>query len=94
MEQPAFGNELRFFGYEIDAALRDRLTANLEQILAGGPADRLAKLAAQDLVELVDVALRSYYKQPADMISLSPLIRKATDTGMSAVSKAVDMVIH
>ena len=94
MDGAEMSNELRFFGYEIDAAMRDRLAANLEQILAGGPADRLAKLAAQDLVALVDIALRAYYEQPADMISLSPLIRKAADTGMSAVSKAVDMVIH
>lgn len=94
MDQVGMSNELRFFGYEIDATLQQRLVTHLDQILAGGPADKLAKLAAQDLVELVDIALNAYYEHPADMISLSPLIRKAADTGMAAVSKAVDMVIH
>lgn len=86
--------EIRYFGFAVEEPLYLRLTSTLERILAGGRADELGRQAAANLVELVHVGLQVYYRHPADMIELTPLVRKAADTGIAAILKAVDMVIH
>lgn len=85
---------MRYFGYEIEEALYLRVVGNLERILAGGHAGELGREAARNLVDLTQVGLQAYYQKPADMITLSNVVRKAADTGVSAIFKAVDMVIH
>lgn len=85
---------LHYFGYEIEASLYADLVANLQRIEAGGPSEELAKVAAQHLVQLTHIGVQAYYERPAGMISMPSIVRKAADTGISAVFKAVDMVIH
>ncbi len=87
-------SDVRYFGFEVEEALYVRLTETLDRIMAGGRADELGRQAAANLVELVHVGLQAYYRHPADMIELAPLVRKAADTGIAAIFKAVDMVIH
>ena len=85
---------LHYFGYEIEASLYQDLIANLARIEAGGPSDKLARTAADHLVQLTQVGVQAYYERPASLISMPSLVRKAADTGMSTIFKAVDMVIH
>ena len=94
MSAEGMGKEIRHFGYEIGEALYYEAVDTLGRIHAGGRADQLGREAAGLLVRLTEVGFEAYYEKPADMITLSPMIRKAADTGMSAIFKAVDMVIH
>lgn len=83
-----------YFGYEIEASLYMDLTENLREIEAGGPCEILARRAADHLVQLTHIGVQAYYERPASLISMPSLVRKAADTGMSTIFKAVDMVIH
>lgn len=85
---------LTYFGYEIEASLYQELIVSLQKIQAGGAADVLGKEAARHLVELTKIGLNAYYQRPAELIEMPSIIRKAADTGISTVFKAVDMVIH
>lgn len=83
-----------YFGYEIEASLYADLVANLKRIEAGGPSDELGRIAAQHLVQLTHVGVQAYYERPAALIPMPSIVRKAADTGISTIFKAVDMVIH
>lgn len=85
---------LHYFGYEIEPALYQNLMTNMAQIEAGGPSDALARTAADHLVQLTQIGIQAYYERPASLISMPSLVRKAADTGMSTIVKAVEMVIH
>ena len=54
----------------------------------------LGRQAARQLVRLTELGLLAYYERPASLIAMPSVVRKAADTGISAIFKAVDMVIH
>lgn len=85
---------LHYFGYEIEPALYQELMDNMARIEAGGPADVLARTAAEHLVQLTQIGIQAYYERPASLISMPSLVRKTADTGISTIFKAVEMVIH
>ena len=87
-------DSLHYFGYEIEEQIYRDVISTLERIKAGGRSEDLGREAANNLVVLTRIGLQAYYERPASLIELSPLVRKAADTGISTIFKAVDMVIH
>lgn len=84
----------QYFGYEIDADTYQDLIGTLQRIRQGGSSEELGRQAARQLVRLTELGLLAYYQRPASMIAMPSVVRKAADTGISAIFKAVDMVIH
>lgn len=87
------GNQ-HFFGFEIREQLYKDMSANLARIDAGAPVEQVGPVAAGHLVELTQIGMAAYYDRPASLIELPSMVRKAADTGMSTIFKAVEMVIH
>ena len=90
----AASDDLHYFGYEIEESLYLQVVETLVRIQQGGQADQLGREAANNLVALTKIGLQAYYERPAELIEMPSIIRKAADTGISTVFKAVDMVIH
>lgn len=84
----------QYFGYEIAPDVYQDLISTLQRIQQGGSTDELGRQAARQLVRLTELGLLAYYERPANLIAMPSVVRKAADTGISAIFKAVDMVIH
>lgn len=84
----------QYFGYEITPDVYQDLISTLQRIQHGGPTDELGQQAARQLVRLTELGLQAYYERPASLIAMPSVVRKAANSGISAIFKAVNMVIH
>lgn len=82
------------FGFEISKALYGQACDTIAAIQTqSNTADINAKIA-KSLIDITEVGFDAYYYKPSDMVQISPVVKKAADTGMIAVKRGVHMVIR
>lgn len=92
-------NHGQHFGFEIPESLYEKSCNTISEVLQGGSAAQpgsevhLNKAIVETLTEITEVGFQAYYEKPRDLVSMSPVIKKAADAGINAVRKGVQIVI-
>jgi len=84
-----------FLAFEINASVYNQSIDFIETTLNGSDGDvkSLNKLAAKTIITLLNTGLEAYYDKPSDLVKISPVLRKAADTGVNAIKKGLNLVI-
>lgn len=85
-----------YWGFELDSdtvAEVSRILARIESAKSDSEETRsLAKDAARGVRLLTAAGFESYYRQPSDMVALSPKVKKTIDSGVRGIEKAIAFV--
>lgn len=84
----------QYFGFRISEALYKRAGRHIDQVLNGTITPQLVEDIANNLIAITNAGLDAYYNKPRDLIEISPVVRKAADAGIHAVTKGVHLVIR
>lgn len=84
----------QYFGFEISEALYRQSHTTIRAIQSQSSDKELNSKIANVLIEITEVGFDAYYYKPSDMVQISPVIKKAADTGIVAVRRGVHMVIR
>ena len=82
------------FGFEISEALYKQSCDTIEAIQSQGSGTDLNIKISNALMNITEAGFEAYYYKPSDMVKISPVVKKAADTGMVAVKRGVHMVIR
>ena len=82
------------FGFEISEVLYKQTRATIAAIQSQNTNADLNIKISNSLMDITEVGFDVYYYKPSDMVEVSPVVKKAADTGMIAVKRGVHMVIR
>lgn len=83
----------QYFGFEISEALYNQSHAIIQAIQSQSNDKDLNNKIANVLIEINEAGFDAYYYKPSDMIQISPVVKKAADTGIVAVRRGIHVVI-
>ena len=84
----------RHFGFEINEALYKQSCSTIEAIQSQVSGADLNIKISNVLMNITEAGFDAYYYKPSDMVQISPVIKKAADTGIVAVKRGIHMVIR